>query len=218
MRGLFLREAVSRGAEETGAVGVTALVPRVGADEMFIESLRAGDRDAFDELADRYTGEIFRLLFRLTQNREDAEDLTQEVFLKAVRSIGSFRGESDIRTWLYRIAVNAARNRFRWWTRRGRDKTLSLETAIRESDTTIGETVTSKDENPEEALLRREREEMLHRALGEIGEVYREAVVLCDLQGLKYEEISDLLGISVGTVKSRIARGRDELRKRLRGI
>lgn len=213
MRTLFFKDAFSRGSDEAVTVGAATV-----GDDKFIESLRARDECAFEELADRYTGEIFGLLFRLTQNREDAEDLTQEVFLRAVRSVKGFRGESDIRTWLYRIAVNAARSRFKWWARRGREKTLSIEGSVRDSESPLAETLPSKTENPEEELLRHEREALLHRALGEIGEVYREAVVLCDLQGLKYEEISELLGISVGTVKSRIARGRDELRKRLRGV
>lgn len=187
-------------------------------DAQFIERLKRGDEDAFETLAERYTGEIYRLVLRLTDDPAEAEDLTQEVFVKAVRSIAGFRGEADLRTWLYRIALNAARSRLRWWNRRGKDKTISIEAKVGQSETTFAETIIATGENPEESLLRKEREAMLHKALGEIGSVYREAVILCDLQGLKYEEIAQLLGTNVGTVKSRIARGRDELRKKLRGI
>lgn len=218
MRGLFFREAVSRSSEETGNVAGAADQVSVRNDREFIEKLRAGDQEAFEKLVESHTGEIYGLLFKLTQDAEEAKDLTQEVFLKAVRSIASFRGDADLRTWLYRIAINTSRNRFHWLNRRGKDKTVSVESTIGATETQIGETLVAAGENPEEGLLRREREAMLHRALGKIGEVYREAVILCDLQGLKYEEIAELLDTNVGTVKSRIARGRDELRKKLKGI
>lgn len=218
MRDAIFKEAVSGISREAGIREAAVGGGRAAVDQAFIERLKAGDPEAFEILAERYTGEIYRLVLRLSRDVEEAEDLTQEVFLKAVRGIGSFRGDSEIRTWLYRIALNATRSKARWWNRRGKDKTVSIESTIGSGETTIGEALASAVENPEQILLRKEREAMLHGALGEIAANYREAVILCDLQGLKYEEIAELLGTNVGTVKSRIARGREELRKRLKGI
>jgi RNA polymerase sigma-70 factor (ECF subfamily) len=121
-----------------------------------------------------------------------------------------------LKTWLFRIAINESRNRFRWWKRRRRDATISLDATIGDSETAIHETLSDRSENPEQAALAREREYALQAALFEIPEVYREAIVLCDIEGLSYEETAAALGIGIGTVKSRISRGREELRKRLK--
>src|SRR5215210_6123461 len=91
----------------------------------FVERLKAGDQDAFDLLVSKFAGDIFGLAYRLTQNREEADDITQETFLSAIRAIAGFRGDSELKTWLFRITVNHARNRFRWWKRRRLDRTIS---------------------------------------------------------------------------------------------
>ncbi|MBC7901079.1 MAG: sigma-70 family RNA polymerase sigma factor, partial [Saprospiraceae bacterium] len=141
---------------------------------------------------------------------------TQETFMSALKSINSFRGEAELKTWLFRIAVNHSRNRFRWWNRRKRDKTVSLDAPVGDSDRLFSETLEGNSENPEEATMQRERENALRHALLGLPDIFREAIVLCDVEGQSYEEISKMLDINIGTVKSRIARGREELRKKLK--
>jgi len=185
------------------------------AEADFVERLRNGDPEAFDNLITRYSGDVYAVLFRITENAEDAADLTQETFLSALRSIKSFRGESELKTWLVRIAINHSRNRFRWWKRRKRSETISLDANIGESESPIGDSIAGTGETAEDAVLRLERETALRRALSDMPEHYREVIVLCDIEGMSYDEIASALEINIGTVKSRIARGRDELRKRL---
>jgi RNA polymerase sigma-70 factor (ECF subfamily) len=154
----------------------------------------------------------------LTESSEEARDLTQETFLRAFQSIGHFRGESDLRTWIYRIAINQARNRWRWWRRRRRDVTVSIDAPQTNGQTSLIATLKSDNgNNPERETLAHERERALRRALSSLKHVYREAVVLRDIEGFAYEEIAVALNINVGTVKSRLARGRQELRRKLEG-
>ncbi|MBK9153739.1 MAG: sigma-70 family RNA polymerase sigma factor [Chloracidobacterium sp.] len=190
-------------------------LPFETVEERFIEKLRAGDPEAFDHLVVTFSGEIFGLLMRLTESREEAHDLTQETFLSALTAIKGFRGESGLKTWLYRIAINHSRNRHRWWKRRRRDVTVSLDANLSENLTVI-ETISDEGLNPEDSAINSERQKALLDALGQLPAHFREAVVLCDLEGLSYEEIADSLGLNIGTVKSRIARGREELRRKLK--
>ncbi len=187
-------------------------------DVLFIDKLRAGERDAFGYLIDRYSGDIYALLCRITGDTEEAADLTQDTFVRALRSMKSFRGDSEIKTWLFRIAINESRNRFRWWKRRKRDLTISLDATIGDSETLISDTLSDNSKSPEDAALERERESALKIALLDLPQVFREAVVLCDIEGLSYEETALALGIGIGTVKSRISRGREELRRRLKDL
>jgi RNA polymerase sigma-70 factor (ECF subfamily) len=186
------------------------------AQTAFIENLKAGDAEAFDILITRYSADIYGLLFRLTADVQEAQDLTQETFLNALRSIGSFRGDANLKTWLFRIAVNQSRNRFRWWKRRRKSTTVSLDAAVGDSSLNIGDTIADKGINPEEAVMLRQREDALAKALNDIPDIFRETVILCDIQGMSYEEIARTLDINLGTVKSRLARGRDDLRRRLK--
>jgi RNA polymerase sigma-70 factor (ECF subfamily) len=179
--------------------------------------LKRGDASAFEQLVAERSGEIFGLLFRLTENSEEARDLTQETFLRAFQSIGRFRGEADLRTWIYRIAINQARNRWRWWRRRRRDTTISLDAPQGDTTKTLMATLAESGNNPEQQTLAHEREVVLRSALQRVGRSYRETVILRDIEGFTYEEIADTLGINVGTVKSRLARGRQELRQKLEG-
>ncbi len=183
---------------------------------LFIDKLKAGDAAAFDILIERYSPGIFGLLYRLTENAEEASDLTQDTFLRAYRSIKGFRGDSELKTWLFRIAVNESRNRFRWWKRRKRELTISIDSTIGNSDLTISDSLADQSQSPEEAVLANEREYALKAALLEMPEIYREVIVLYDIEGLTYEETAAALGVRLGTVKSRISRGREELRRRLR--
>lgn len=190
---------------------------RPSATQEFIERLKRREAAAFEELIAERSGEIYGLLFRLTENGEEARDLTQETFLRAFQNIDRFRGDADVRTWIYRIAINQARNRFRWWRRRKRDATVSLDQNQGESGQSIIGTLAEPSENPEQQTLARERELALRSALQRLGQAYRETVILRDIEGFTYEEIAETLGINVGTVKSRLARGRQELRKKLEG-
>ena len=189
------------------------------AEEQFLERLRRGEAAAFNRLVEERHGDVYALLYRLTEDPEEARDLTQETFLQAFRHLSSFRGDADVRTWLYRIAVNQARNRWRWWKRRRRDRTLSLDApAHAGSDAPLSAALESeRDADPERQALARERERALHAALKSLSRPYREVVVLRDIEGLSYEEVAAALDLNVGTVKSRLSRGRNELRRRLEG-
>jgi|SRR6185369_2600405 len=184
----------------------------------FLERLRSGEADAFDSLIQRYSGDIYALLFRITQNPDEAGELTQETFLKAFKAISKFRADSELKTWLFRIAINESRNRHRWWKRRFRERTVSLDDTVGNTDITLHDTLADTSENPESSLLRRETEQALEAALISLPQSFREVIVLCDIEGQSYQQIAEVLGINIGTVKSRIARGREELRRRLKGF
>ncbi len=194
-----------------------AVESRASAESEFIERLKRGEAAAYEELVAERSGEIYGLLFRLTENTEEARDLTQETFLRAFQSIGRFRGEADLKTWIYRIAINQARNCWRWWRRRRRDSTVSLDATQGQSKQTLMATLAESSENPEQQTLAHERELALRSALQRVGRVYRETLILRDIEGFTYEEIATTLEINVGTVKSRLARGRQELRRKLEG-
>ncbi len=196
----------------------TPIEPRVATDSRFIERLKQGESAAYEMLVAERSGEIYGLLYRLTENSEEARDLTQETFLRAFQNIGSFRGESDLRTWIYRIAINQARNRWRWWRRRRRDKTVSLDSPDAQGNKPLLDTLRAeRGQTPEQDTLAHERERALRSALQSLSHAYRETVILRDIEGFSYEEIAQTLGVNVGTVKSRLARGRQELRQRLEG-
>lgn len=217
---MFFRESMTFDEKDLSHAAVAAPVSRVYeyAESEFVERLKSGDADAFDNLITRYSADIYALLYRLTENAEEAADLSQETFLSALKSIKGFRGEADLKTWLFRIAINHSRNRFRWWKRRKREKTISLDAQLGESETTLGEMLPDSGTSPEQDVLRREREGQLRQALTDLSESYREVVILCDIECLSYEEIAQTLDINIGTVKSRIARGREELRRKLSDI
>ncbi len=208
-----------RGQMEMEQVAPATLVEaRPAVEDQFIERLKRSDPAAFEKLVNERSGEIYGLLYRLTENTEEARDLTQETFLRAFQSIGQFRGESDLRTWIYRIAINQARNRWRWWRRRHRDSTVSIDAADAAGNSALMAQLRSgNSSDPEHGALAHERERALRKALSGLRRVYREAVVLRDIEGFAYEEIAVALDISVGTVKSRLARGRQELRRKLEG-
>ena len=208
-----------RGQMELEQVAPATVVDvRPPVEDPFIERLKRSDPAAFEKLVHERSGEIYGLLYRLTENAEEARDLTQETFLRAFQSIGQFRGDSDLRTWIYRIAINQARNRWRWWRRRHRDTTFSIDDKDAAGNAAVvAQLSADKGSNPEQGALAHERERALKKALSGLRRVYREAVVLRDIEGFAYEEIAVALDISVGTVKSRLARGRQELRRKLEG-
>ena len=208
-----------RGQIDIDQVALTAAAEaRPSVETQFIERLKRGEAAAFEVLVAERSGEIYGLLYRLTENSEEARDLTQETFLRAFQNIASFRGEADLRTWIYRIAINQARNRWRWWRRRRRDATVSLDAPSGPFGQPLTATLKAAPGNdPEKQTLAHEREKVLREALGTLGRSYRETVILRDIEGFSYEEIATTLEISVGTVKSRLSRGREELRRKLEG-
>ncbi len=216
-RAMFYSKSITFSEEDLKEAAVAA-GPDVArsAEVAFIDDLRAGEAQAFDLLINRYSADVYALLVRLTGNSDEAGDLVQETFLKAIKSVGKFRGDSELKTWLFRIAINESRNRFRWWKRRRREKTVSLDAPIGDTDIRIHDTLSTDAKDPEQSLLQDEYMRALHRALGGLPAVFREAIVLCDIEGQSYQEIADILEINIGTVKSRIARGRDEIRKQLK--
>jgi RNA polymerase sigma-70 factor, ECF subfamily len=202
--------------EEVASAAVADV--RSTVEDQFLEKLRRGDVAAFERLVSEHTGDVYALLYRLTADPEEASDLTQETFLRAFQSISRFRGEANLKTWLYRIAVNQARNRWRWWRRRKRELTVSLDATDERQDQPLVATLRNDDAiDPEQETLAKEREGQLREALQGLRQSYREAVILRDVEGFSYEEVAETLQISIGTVKSRISRGRLEMRRKLEG-
>lgn len=218
---MFFSKSITFDREDLTAVALAAdpIFVYATVEDEFIEKLKAGDAAAFDTLITDYAPDVFALLFRITGSESEASDLVQDTFLSALKNIGKFRGEASLKTWLYSIAVNHSRNHFRWWKRRKRDLTISLDAPVGTGKTTFGETITgSSGGSPEENALRRERENLLVAALNELPDIYREIIILCDIEDFTYEEIAQTLKLNPGTVKSRIARGREELRRKLKDI
>ena len=191
---------------------------RSAVEDQFLERLRRGEVAAFERLVAERSSDVYALLYRLTSDPEESRDLTQETFLRAFQSISRFRGDADLKTWIYRIAINQARNRWRWWKRRRRDVTVSLDDNCGPSEQPLSASLRNDDApDPEQETLAREREGQLRAALLGLRSAYREAVILRDVEGFSYEEIATTLEISIGTVKSRLSRGRLAMRRKLEG-
>jgi RNA polymerase sigma-70 factor, ECF subfamily len=185
-------------------------------EAQLITRLREHDLAAFEELVGHFERPVYAVCYRLLGDAEDARDAAQETFLKIYRGLGSFRGESGLKTWIYRIAINQAMNQQRWWRRRRKEETFSLDLNRPDSETTLGSTLFGTCASPEDEAIENERERRIMRALSEIKKEYRAALMLREIEELSYEEIAETLEISIGTVKSRIARGREELRQKLK--
>jgi RNA polymerase sigma-70 factor (ECF subfamily) len=182
------------------------------------EKGQAQETVEFDEIFKRYQSMVFNLTYRILGDREEALDVSQEVFFAVYRKLNRFRGEASVKTWIYRIAVNRASNRCRWWNRLRRRGTVSLDDHLSDDHgRTLSDTVEATGNTPEEACSLRETRHEIERSLSRLPVQQRVAVIMRDVEGLSYEEIAELLQVSLGTVKSRIARGRDELKRRLNG-
>jgi RNA polymerase sigma-70 factor (ECF subfamily) len=183
-----------------------------------LEGVPSEVRLTFEELFERYNSMVFHLTYRILGDREEALDVSQEVFLTIYRKMDCFRGESSLKTWIYRIAINRASNRCRWWSRLRRRGTISLDEHLsKERARSLSETLESGGRSPEESLLMEEERVEIERSLLRLPVQQRIAVVMRDIEGLSYEEIAKSMQVSLGTVKSRIARGREELKRRLNG-
>lgn len=179
--------------------------------------LRQRDEAAFDALVRREGGRVLALLTRLLGDRAEAEDLTQEVFVSVFKAVADFRGESKLSTWIHRIAVNHAHNRRAYLGRRARPGREAWEETVPESD---APGVAERLPRPDEVAEGREAERLVELALRRLSEDHRTMIVLRDLEGLPYEEITEITGLPEGTVKSKLHRARAELVKeltRLRG-
>jgi RNA polymerase sigma-70 factor, ECF subfamily len=176
-----------------------------------IEELRAGSEEAFAWLIGRYHQPIFSLLARTVRDRADAADLTQEVFVKVFRGMGGFHGESSLRTWIYRIALREASNQRRWWARHKQHE-IPMEQEISENESgapvRLKELLVDPGESPFDAAVHTETRERVERALSQVPEPYRTTLILRDIEGFVYEEVAEMQGVNLGTVKSRLVRGR----------
>ena len=184
-------------------------------DQQLIDALRAGAESAYEELLARFQQPVYALCLRLLDDEGEASDVVQEVFLKVFRNIGNFRGQSSLKTWIYRITVNEAHNARRWFFRhRRREVELDNEPGDARN---WRETIPDCSRSPFDVAFDREQAAILQAALERINPIFRSAVVLRDITDLSYEEIAEILGVSLGTVKSRILRGREALREELKG-
>lgn len=201
-------------SELASAIGVR------GEESAIVAELKAGSEDAYAWLIAQYHQPIYSLVYRLLDDPSDAPDTTQEVFLKVFRGIKRFNGESSLKTWIYRIAVHEASNRRRWWYRHKVKETSIEPTPEQESESpgagrAIRDTLVDAGESPLQTVLHEEVRARVEEELKQLQEPYRTTVILRDIEEMSYEQIAEVMGASLGTVKSRLVRGRDALRKRL---
>jgi RNA polymerase sigma-70 factor, ECF subfamily len=198
--------------KQAGAIGWSGVA---SGEAALVQRCVAGDEIASEELVLEHHRLVLSLATHLLGDREEALDVSQEVFLRVFRTLHSFRGQSSLRTWIFRIVVNQARNRQRWWKRRHRAAQVSLDEHIRAR----GEVMLGADPStPERALARKELAARLQAALQQLPFDQRTTIVLREIDGLSYDEIAFSLGLAVGTVKSRLTRARQALRAELRDL
>ncbi len=185
--------------------------------EDLVERARAGDRPAFARLVDEYQDKIYGYVYRMLGDAEEAEDVAQETFLRAFQSLPSFRGAASFHTWLYRIASNlsidvARRNR------RQNDGAISLDEPLASEEGDYGREIAYEGIGPEQLTARRETQELVRGAIEDLPEKLRAVVVLYELQGESYEDIAEILGCPLGTVKSRLFNARAQLKDKLKQL
>jgi RNA polymerase sigma-70 factor (ECF subfamily) len=197
------------------SIGIRAQQSAIVAD------LKAGSEDAYAWLIAEFHQPIYSLVYRIVSDPSDAADTTQEVFLKVFRGMKHFHGESSLKTWIYRIAVHEASNRKRWWFRH-KAKETSIEPSFSAEDSgshssSLRDTLMDEGESPFDMAVHEEVRVRVEEELQQVSEPYRTTVILRDLEDMSYEEIAEITDVSLGTVKSRLTRGREALRKRLTG-
>jgi RNA polymerase sigma-70 factor, ECF subfamily len=197
--------------------------PAHAEEAALVAELRAGQEEAFAWLIAQYHQPIFSLLARSLRDPADAADVTQEVFLKVFRGVRSFNGDCSLKTWIYRIALHEASNRRRWWSRH-KSHEVTLESEIcnsaqgwhsGEDAPTLGEMLMDGRTTPFESAAQAEMKARVEAGLARIPEAFRAAVILRDVEGFAYDEIAEVLQVSIGTVKSRIVRGRTALKQQI---
>src|SRR5258708_6576180 len=184
--------------------------------QLLIEELKNGNLQAFEEVVARYWNKIYWSVNKLVRNHQDAEEVTQDAFISLQKSIGNFRGEASLSTWLHCIAMNLARNRYWYWRRRKRDQSISIDAPVAESSTaTIADLISDPTQDPEREVVTNEFVKRIARAMEQLKRPHRDILIMRNVNNLGYNEIAKHYGINVGTVKSRIARAREALRKKL---
>lgn len=198
---------------------VASIVEMRPEEAAVVAELKAGSEDAYASLIAQYHQPVYSLVARILTNADDAPDVTQDVFIKVFRNIGGFHGQSSLRTWIYRIALHEAYNQRRWWFRhKAQEVTIEVQASEAEN---AGSRLCWKDaladerQSPFESAAKSEMRTVVESALRQVPEPFRTVVVLRDLEGLAYEEIAEVLHLRVGTVKSRLMRGRTALRQYL---
>lgn len=185
------------------------------SERRLIRRLKDRDERAFSELIEDHGDRVFNLCFRMLSNREEAEDLAQEVFITVFKSIDSFRGDSKLSTWIYRIASNLSKNRIKYLARRHDRSRAEFDEAIDRDVDAASITTPKQAKSPDDHLEGQELEEIMQKAIAELDEDHRILVVLRDIEELSYEEICEITELAEGTVKSRLHRARLALRKKM---
>ncbi|MBT3376372.1 MAG: sigma-70 family RNA polymerase sigma factor [Lentisphaerae bacterium] len=187
-------------------------------DRELIERFNSGEQEAFDILVQKHSGRAYQIAYGVLGKREDAEEVAQDVFVRVYRALPRFRGDSEFTTWMYRIAVNLARNKYRWNKSRGGQRTFSIDAPIEglKDTNAAGIDLPAESLTPDEQISLDEFQQNISVELQQLPPLYREALVLRNVEHMSYEDIASVLGCKLGTIKSRIARAREELRKRLR--
>jgi len=187
------------------------------AEQSLVEELKAGSEMAFSLLIAQYSHSVYSLVARSLRDPSDAADVTQEVFVKVFRNISGFQGEASLRTWIYRIALHEASNQRRWWSRHKRQE-LTIDAPLEndEGETfCLADALATSDASPYDCAAQAEMKERIEAALRTLPEAFRTVVVLREIEGFGYEEIAEILDVNLGTVKSRLTRGRSALREAL---
>ena len=193
---------------------MNAKVDALNSDDILIARIKNGDLAAYDCMVARYWDRIFARVLHLLNNQQDAEEVTQDAFIRAHRGLDKFRGDAAFSTWLYQIATNLAHNRYWYWFRRKRSQSISIDQPLSETgELTLESVMPSEGENPAEAAVTQEFLDRVAQCMEGLNAKHKEVLMLRNIRNLSYDEISKKLNISVGTVKSRIARGRDRLRE-----
>lgn len=198
-----------------GGIGAADIALRTD-DAGLVAELQSGSEEAFALLIAQYHQPLYSLIARSIQDPADAADITQEVFIKVFRSIRGFHGDSSLRTWLYRIALHEASNQRRWWSRHKRQE-LTIDSPTVEPDDDgdrlcLGATLADHRDSPFDHAVQKQVREHVESALQQLPEAYRTVVILREIEGFAYEEIAEILDVNLGTVKSRLTRGRAALR------
>jgi RNA polymerase sigma-70 factor (ECF subfamily) len=189
-----------------------------GEDALLVEAFQKGDKKAFDELVIKHKDRIFNLCYRFLGDYEEANDSAQEAFVKAYGSLNTFRLESAFSTWLYRIAVNTCKNKLGSAAYRAKRKTVSLDNPGKNEDGPLPVEIQNGTPSPLARMEEKEKMALVQKALDTLPTEFKMVVTLRDVEGLSYEDIAEITGLHLGTVKSRIARARTELRNKLRGF
>lgn len=187
-------------------------------DRELIRKFLEGEKGCFDELILRYQGMVFNLCKKMLGNYEEALDVSQDIFLKLYESIESFRHEAKFSTYLYRITLNFCKNRLRSLRRYQKSEAFCLDDPIDTAEGEVKRELASKDPSPRDNLEAKEKQKVILNALEALKEEYKEIIVLKEIEGLKYEDIAEILGIDLGTVKSRLSRAREALKQNLEGV